>query len=209
MNFPILCENGKLTELCDNRRGVYCWLNKINSKCYVGIAASSDGFKGRLSTHCRTSKRSGAILLREALVKHGLENFVAYELMDLSEADANTFAEAEKALIKTLNTQTPNGYNITAGGSGTLGFSNKEANNLKRGVARPDISKALAKRAEFISPEGVIHYVKNISAFAVSQGLPPTALHKLASHEAESYKGWKLKTQTKESYAKRNSKIAF
>lgn len=209
LNFPILYENSNPSELCDNRRGVYCWLNKTNGKKYVGIAASSEGFRSRILTHCRVEKRSGAILLQAALKKYGLDNFVVYELADLSNAEPAVFAVFEQTLIKTLNSQAPNGYNLTAGGSGTLGYSNLSANSKKRGIVRPEVSEALAKRAELVSPDGVVYYVKNLSAFAVAQGFSPSAFYKLASHEAESYKGWKLKTQTRESYARRNSKVVF
>lgn len=211
VNFPVLVKDGVLTEVCDTRRGIYCWVNTKNNKKYVGMAAGKKGFLFRLQNEISAFKRDthhGTQLLALAVAKYGLESFVVIELLSL-EAEPDIFAAVEQYYISTLKSQSPNGYNITSGGSGTLGYSNLTGANKRRGVPNHGVAKANSKRYELISPEGVRHYIHNLAAFERSLGLPVGSLHNLTSGGAKSCHGWSLGTCDRYEYAKSISSTAY
>lgn len=209
INYSVLFIDGSPTDECNNSRGVYCWVNTVNSKKYVGIAAGVYGFRGRLLAEANVSKDSGAKLLQKAIKKYGIENFVVLKLADLTGDDSDTYSDCERAYIKSFQTLTPNGYNITEGGKGTLGFSSPSGRIKRRGKANVNVSVANSKRCELISPSGERHYVVNISAFSRSLGFPSGALYPLARGEATTYKGWRSGTISRSEYANKLSSCAF
>lgn len=81
----------------------------INGKQYVG--QTNHHIKDRISDHFDRD-----LIVGKAFKKHNLENFIfqMIEGFDLQVA----LDEAEKMLIKDLNTISPNGYNIREGGNG-------------------------------------------------------------------------------------------
>lgn len=97
------------------RWSVYCHTNKINNKKYIGITSMSislrwgkDGYGYRKQSFYK------------AIKKHGWDNF-KHEILfeNLSEKEAKN---KEIELICEHNTKTPNGYNITEGGDGSVGY---------------------------------------------------------------------------------------
>lgn len=208
IDYPILVADGKMTPICNTQRGVYCWFNKITHKRYVGIGAGSGGLKERLSREI-SKEVFGAPALESAIKKYGIEQFIVYLLYEFSEnADANFIGMTEKIFIQSLNSMAPNGYNLTAGGKGTLGFS-IGTQSKNRGKTNVINSVKRSKTAKLLSPIGEIHHVTNIGAFSVALGFPPNALYPLTNRKAESYKGWTLANDTRESYAKRLSKVCY
>ena len=74
----------------------------------------------RLKKRIREHKNNTKSLIGRALHKYGEENFV---WVVLEECDSREqLDEREIYWIKTLNTKAPNGYNLTDGGEGVLGF---------------------------------------------------------------------------------------
>lgn len=93
-----------------------CW---TNGKTYVGITSRS--LAERVRKH-ETAVRGGSQLpFHKALRKHGSTAFT-WEVrgQGLTWAVA---CEREQALVLELSTRVPEGYNVTAGGDGTLGMS--------------------------------------------------------------------------------------
>jgi group I intron endonuclease len=90
---------------------IYLWRNLTNGKAYVGKGSGS-----RATHHARPAART---TLAKAIQKHGIGCFECRILCtDMSESLA---FDIEKQMIQTLNTKSPNGYNLTDGGEGTSG----------------------------------------------------------------------------------------
>ena len=88
---------------------VYCHINKINNKKYVGIT-------NRTNPNYRWRNGLGydGSIFGKAINKYGWENFEHIILFEnLTQNDAK---EKEIELIKLYNTKIPNGYNVSNGG---------------------------------------------------------------------------------------------
>ncbi len=95
---------------------IYLLLNAINGKMYVGQTRQS--FKRRISEH-----KCGDQYIDRAVKKYGWENF-RYSVIKICDSKAE-LDKWEKFFIILLNTKSPNGYNLTDGGEGVIGFTNK------------------------------------------------------------------------------------
>lgn len=104
--------------------------NKINSKKYIGI------------THQKTERRwrngNGYCkgYFKNAIAKYGWDNFEHIIL-----CENLTFDEAkqkEKDYIKLYNTRSPNGYNLTDGGEGTLNWIPSEEFKAKQSIIQKE-----------------------------------------------------------------------
>ena len=89
---------------------IYLITNMINGKSYVGQTIQK--LSKRLSRH-KNDKRPG---LGQAIQKYGWENFT-HKILEECE-NREQLNEREIFWIAKLNTQTPNGYNLTSGGKG-------------------------------------------------------------------------------------------
>ena len=93
--------------------GIYRIEHKETGKSYVGL--SIDIFK-RWKEHSNFwQAKAKWSVIKQALHKHGLENFTFTILEECSKEELN---DREIHWIKELDTQAPNGYNMTAGGGG-------------------------------------------------------------------------------------------
>ncbi len=100
---------------------IYRILNKITKKCYIGETKCKDVAR-RWSQHKQTIERGkGCPALRDAVKKHGIENFEFAVLIICFDEDRFTY---ERECIHKYNSIVPNGYNITKGGEGG-GFQGK------------------------------------------------------------------------------------
>lgn len=88
---------------------IYKIVNKINDKIYVG-QTTKDIFK-RLHAHSMSD-----MVIGKAIRKYGIQSFDIF-VIDAAE-DKKTLNEKEKYWIKKLNSLSPNGYNISTGGTG-------------------------------------------------------------------------------------------
>lgn len=94
---------------------VYQIANRVNGKSYIGITTKS--LEKRWNTHV---KENAGFAIHNALRKYGKDGFdflLLEEVKSWQEA-----CEKEKAYIKSFNTKSPYGYNLTNGGEGILGL---------------------------------------------------------------------------------------
>lgn len=94
---------------------IYKITNKINNKAYIGH--STKGLK-RVQDHLNQTSRCPAIV--SAVKKYGKESFEVEVLFEHSDPNY-TLNVMEPFFIKKHNTLSPNGYNLTGGGEGSLG----------------------------------------------------------------------------------------
>lgn len=87
-------------------KDIYVITNTINNKQYVGQSLNS---QKRFYQHC---KESSDTLISRAIKKYGAENFT----LEVLEEQIPNYNEREIYWIQKLNTQKPNGYNLTPGG---------------------------------------------------------------------------------------------
>ncbi|GJQ43874.1 MAG: hypothetical protein JETCAE03_33720 [Ignavibacteriaceae bacterium] len=93
---------------------IYKIINTINKKIYIGKDAKN----------WKNYYGSGK-LINLAICKYGKKNFKK-EIVEDNINDKKLLCEREKYWIKKLNSQSPNGYNITEGGDGFSGKHSKE-----------------------------------------------------------------------------------
>jgi len=98
---------------------IYVVRNRVNGKYYVG--KTSETMKKRRSVHEALAKRNQPkTAFHRALKKYGFESFSWY-IVD-EEDDEGILNYLERYAIAFLDSQAPNGYNITQGGDGAAGF---------------------------------------------------------------------------------------
>lgn len=98
---------------------IYMTKNLINGKCYIGWHATNrlyDAYIG--SGH----------YFENAVKKYGKHNFVNGILEFCNDSN---FMEKEKYWIDKFGTLVPNGYNLTKGGQGCIGYNHTEENMKK------------------------------------------------------------------------------
>lgn len=130
---------------------VYRVTNTVNGKSYIGICKGAVRLRWR--RHCTDAdrrKRSGCIILWKAIRKYGKETFALetlYEAVDWREA-----CMVERGLIAQYGTMSPSGYNITAGGQGTLGYKawegRRHTTETKRKMSQWQIGKKLSEETK-------------------------------------------------------------
>lgn len=105
---------------------IYKVTNKVNGKMYVGQHRyDGAGLDPRYF--------GSGVLLKKAYDKYGIENFDMELIEECQDEDLNTL---EQLYIEHYNTLKPNGYNLTKGGDGHLGYvipddiKNKISNSL-------------------------------------------------------------------------------
>lgn len=92
---------------------IYIIKNTINEKVYIG--QTSRTIEARWNQHKAAALRgeNQGIILYNAMRKYGVENFY---ISELEKVDIKKLNEREIYWIKFYNSQSPNGYNIRAGG---------------------------------------------------------------------------------------------
>lgn len=115
---------------------IYKITNKINGKCYIGKHKT---FKGET---LRNYMGSG-IALVEAQRKYGIENFDKEIIEEIEDDEKQLIIdERERFWIKTLNTISPNGYNISYGGEGGCYHLSEET---KMKISKSNLGKPKSK----------------------------------------------------------------
>lgn len=103
---------------------VYCHINKINNKKYIGITKKTTNDRWR-------NGKGYHNYFGNAIKKYGWDNFEHLILFeDLTENEAKL---KEKELILEYNSFYPNGYNLTLGGDGNCGWSPSKGTREKIG----------------------------------------------------------------------------
>lgn len=94
--------------------GIYKITNLVNGKIYVG---QSVDIERRFQKHLYANDD---FIIHKAIKKYGRQNF---SLQILEECSQELLNDREIYWIKTLNSITPNGYNMINGGSNGAGFA--------------------------------------------------------------------------------------
>lgn len=115
--------------------GIYVLTNRINHKRYVG---KDENHPIRTNTHVSVNC-PGCPLIHRAIKKYGAENFDV-EFIPYPGISSEALCEVEKWKIAQLNTKAPNGYNLTDGGDGTIGYKHTEK-------TKQQISKTIREKA--------------------------------------------------------------
>ena len=102
---------------------IYSITNLLDNKQYIGITVNLERRWKRHKKEIRSNN-----YLHRSLQLHGIDNFKFEHI-------ANAFSwddakELEKFLIKEHNTLAPEGYNLTIGGDGVLGYKHTEKHKL-------------------------------------------------------------------------------
>jgi len=95
---------------------VYKITNTVNNMQYIGVSVDVEK---RFKSHCRATG-STKLLLKNAILKYGKD---AFKVETLIKATQKYCYEIEPKVIAAFNTISPNGYNLTAGGMGSLGLT--------------------------------------------------------------------------------------
>ncbi len=113
---------------------IYKVINKINGKIYIGQTIYS--VDSRIKGHLK-----GAGYFQRALRKYGIQSFDV-SIIDTAD-NKDILNEKEKYWIKKLNSLTPNGYNISIGGTGgNLGeLVNKKRGDSRKGLKHTEETK--------------------------------------------------------------------
>ena len=94
---------------------IYKVHNKLNGKIYIGQTKTN--INQRVYEHL---KIGGSPLFHKALKKYGVKSF-ELSIIDISDS-IQELKEKEKYWIKFYNCKAPNGYNLTDGGDGIVGY---------------------------------------------------------------------------------------
>jgi group I intron endonuclease len=110
---------------------IYKATNKITGKCYIG--QTKQKLEKRIQGHSRESKNHKGRPFSLSITKYGIDNFVFEELEKVNSIEE--LNDREIFWIKELNTISPSGYNITAGGQGARMITTGEfSKNVSQGL---------------------------------------------------------------------------
>jgi group I intron endonuclease len=114
---------------------IYRITNMLDGMQYIGVTVNPEK---RFAAHCRKVKTT-RLLLKNAIQKYGKENFKMDVLLQSTQAYCY---EMEQKVIAAYNTIKPHGYNLTAGGMGSLGLTG-ETNGCygRTGEKHPNFGK--------------------------------------------------------------------
>ena len=110
---------------------IYKITNKLNNKVYIGQTRSArptDRYAKHKYIASHLEKEKHVSLIHRAMNKYGLDNFT-FEIIE--EVENNLLNKKEMEYIQIYNSLVPNGYNLTKGGEGTLGFSRPQSEEEK------------------------------------------------------------------------------
>ena len=103
----------------DTHYRVYCWMNTVTGKKYVGY--TGDGIAFRWSKHLLGAASGMDTYFYRSIRKYGPDVWVCNELF--ASTDKKEAMETEKRFINEFNTLAPNGYNSATGGTGGNTFN--------------------------------------------------------------------------------------
>lgn len=121
---------------------IYKITNLINNKSYIGLTLKD--VTKRVAEHIYTKYPLG-----KSLRKYGLQSF-NISIIDSAETISDLY-EKERYWIKLYDCKNPNGYNLTDGGDGKLGFKASEETRQKMSkdrMGRIPWNKGLTKETD-------------------------------------------------------------
>tara|TARA_R110000868_G_scaffold124490_10_gene329150 strand:+ start:9626 stop:10237 length:612 start_codon:yes stop_codon:yes gene_type:complete len=190
---------------------IYKATNKISGKSYVGIDSN---WPHRKHAHRHAVKRGSNLVFHNAIRTYGWENF-DWEVVEQSEDYTEMSTLREEFYIRKFNTHyiDGDGYNMTFGGEGTLGWSpsaetrqriseanigkdawNKgkpspwcsERNRNSRGTKRPKQEKEYL----ITDPTGKVYHIKGLMKFCKEHNLHTGNMSSVARGKLGHYKKW-------------------
>nr|YP_007476146.1 hypothetical protein H891_mgp40 [Nuclearia simplex]AGE93647.1 hypothetical protein [Nuclearia simplex] len=116
----VASHKASIVRLNNNKSGIYCWVNLINGKTYIGSSLNlgsrlRDYFKHSFLIHPKNNK----LLIYKAILKYGYSNF---KLEILEYCDVSVLIEREQYYIDTFKPS----YNILTVAYSSLGFKHSE-----------------------------------------------------------------------------------
>lgn len=105
---------------------IYVVTNTVTGRRYVGRALRP---AARWAAHKWAARAGRGYLLHASIRKHGIESF-AHEVIESGLTNEQS-AKSEREWIAKLNTIAPNGYNLTDGGDGTVGYRHTDETRAK------------------------------------------------------------------------------
>ena len=106
---------------------IYKITNKLNNKIYIGLTTKerpTDRFSQHRYLARHLDQEKSISYLHRAMHQDGVENF-SFEIIE--EVENSNLNEREKYWIQQYQSLSPNGYNLTAGGEGTVGYSRSQS----------------------------------------------------------------------------------
>ena len=107
---------------------IYKATNNITEESYIGYAV--DGLEDRKCDHKRAANRGDSVYFHRAISKYGLDNF-RWIILEQGVFDFEILKKLAIYWIKEFGTKRPNGYNLTDGGDGTLGYKQSKEHRKK------------------------------------------------------------------------------
>lgn len=157
------------------KKDIYVIKNDINDKVYVG---QTKDIVSRFASHCKKNPS----LLSQAIQEYGKEHFW-YEIL---ESQVENYNEREIYWISKLNCQTPNGYNIMAGGDlppvryeadvSTTVLLNPDVEKLKDDLANTNLPLSQLAKKYNISKKQVLRINQGISRGKLNETYPIRAI---------------------------------
>ena len=154
---------------------IYCITNIINNKKYVG----------KMSKPVNKSKSylGSGVIINKAIRKYGKESFLKEVLEENLKAEELSIREV--FWIEKLNTKLPNGYNLTDGGEGTIGYKKtltqiENHKNAIRGKKTSEETKRKMSEAN-IGKKKTENHAKNISKGLTGRKLSPEHVEKVVA----------------------------
>jgi len=122
---------------------IYRITNNINDKVYIGQTIQE--IKDRFREHCKKSRQKKSAIT-SAIIKYGKENFIIEPLMT-NIKNIEELNYWEKYWIKVYDSVSPNGYNLTDGGSvcRNMGTRKPMSDETKRKISLSLIGNQYAK----------------------------------------------------------------
>ena len=115
---------------------IYKATNNITGESYIGYTTKGlEGREGRKSRHKGSADREDGFYFQRAIKKYGWNNF-RWFLLESNITDFTLLKQLEIYWIKEFDTKYPNGYNLTNGGDGTLGFHHTKESKRKMSEAK-------------------------------------------------------------------------
>lgn len=173
------------------KKDIYVIKNDINNKLYVG---QSIDVEERFRSHCKNNTDNS--LIDDAIQKYGKRHFY-YKIL---ESQVENYDEREQHWIKELNSQTPNGYNVMAGGSNpptyygddspSAKISDEDVKQLKWDLANTALSLLDLAHKYQISKRQILRINQGISRCDLSEHYPirknPNLNGKLSEEDVDS-----------------------
>lgn len=196
---------------------IYKATNVVTGKSYIGIDSN---WPHRKAAHKHAAiKRGSDLIFHKAIRKYGWEKFEWSILEDLSHVLHEDICNRERHYIQEFDSYGENGYNMTFGGEGSLGWTPSEDTRMKisqanfgkvawnKGCSSPWTSQRnrenkgipnpnKRKLYEIVDPNGKVYHVHGLVSFCKEHNLHPGNMSSVAKGKLNHYKQWKCKLLT-------------